>query len=357
MTTSVTEEPTIDAASPVAAESPGTDSESPWPARRRSRHAAPTPACRRTPTRSRCRSASVTCGAWPRRRTAPNVATTSSSSATGPCRPGGRQPRSFPGSSGPSSSSAPPVRGRPSWATASAASRRSPTTTSHRPPRPPAATSTSASGATAARAGSSGSSTAGWCEWSATATCASARRRPPTSSSSPSSRERSRTPVHPHHPRRPRRGLLAHAQALAACRRCLVGRARAGRLPPRAVAQVLGRARAARGVPAHQRCAAHGLGLATLHGDRPGGGLPAGRQARYHELRYESLVRAPLDEGERILDFLGITAPASRDRFLTAVQRADDSSVGTWRSTFYPSELAEIEAEAGDLLRRLGYAD
>lgn len=78
---------------------------------------------------------------------------------------------------------------------------------------------------------------------------------------------------------------------------------------------------------------------------------------RYHELRYESLVRAPLDEGERILDFLGITAPASRDRFLTAVQRADDSSVGTWRSTFYPSELAEIEAEAGDLLRQLGYAD
>ena len=46
-------------------------------------------------------------------------------------------------SSGPSSSSAPPARGRPSWATASAASRRSPTITSHRPPRPPGATSTS----------------------------------------------------------------------------------------------------------------------------------------------------------------------------------------------------------------------
>lgn len=37
--------------------------------------------------------------------------------------------------------------------------------------------------------------------------------------------------------------------------------------------------------------------------------------------------------------------------------RADDSSVGTWRSTFYPSELNEIETEAGDLLRQLGYAD
>jgi hypothetical protein len=79
--------------------------------------------------------------------------------------------------------------------------------------------------------------------------------------------------------------------------------------------------------------------------------------ARYHELRYEDLVSHPLDEGERILDFLGIRAPGSRDRFQSAVQRADDSSVGTWRDTFYPSELAEIEAEAGDLLRQLGYVD
>jgi hypothetical protein len=85
-------------------------------------------------------------------------------------------------------------------------------------------------------------------------------------------------------------------------------------------------------------------------------GPPLGA-ARYHELRYEDLVRRPLDEGERILDFLGIDAPGSRERFLATVRRADDSSVGTWRSTFYPSELAEIEAEAGDLLRQLGYDD
>ena len=68
-------------------------------------------------------------------------------------------------------------------------------------------------------------------------------------------------------------------------------------------------------------------------------------------------MRQPLDEGERILDFLGIDDKRSRDIFLTAAQRADDSSVGTWRSTFYPSELAEIEAEAGPLLRQLGYDD
>ena len=78
---------------------------------------------------------------------------------------------------------------------------------------------------------------------------------------------------------------------------------------------------------------------------------------RYHELRYEDLVRQPLDESERLLDFLGIEQKKSRDTFLSAAMRADDSSVGTWRSTFYPSELAEIDAEAGDLLRQLGYDD
>jgi hypothetical protein len=78
---------------------------------------------------------------------------------------------------------------------------------------------------------------------------------------------------------------------------------------------------------------------------------------RYHELRYESLVRDPDSEGERILDFLGIDAAKSRETFLASTQRADDSSVGTWRNTFYKSELAEIDAEAGDLLRELGYID
>jgi len=84
---------------------------------------------------------------------------------------------------------------------------------------------------------------------------------------------------------------------------------------------------------------------------------PALGPERYHELRYEDLVRQPLDEGERILDFLGIDRKRSRDTFLSATMRADDSSVGTWRTTFYPSELAEIDAEAGDLLRQLGYDD
>ena len=113
----------------------------------------------------------------------------------------------------------------------------------------------------------------------------------------------------------------------------------------------------ARGVRAHQRRPPHGLGLAALHGDRPARGPPPGRGALPRAALRGRSCANPLDEGERILDFLGISAQASRDSFLTAAQRADDSSVGTWRSTFYPSELAEIEAEAGDLLRRLGYDD
>jgi hypothetical protein len=84
---------------------------------------------------------------------------------------------------------------------------------------------------------------------------------------------------------------------------------------------------------------------------------PALGPERYHELRYEDLVRQPYAEAERILDFLGVERQSSRDAFVSAAMRADDSSVGTWRSTFYPSEMAEIEAEAGDLLRQLGYDD
>ena len=78
---------------------------------------------------------------------------------------------------------------------------------------------------------------------------------------------------------------------------------------------------------------------------------------RYHELRYEIARAGAARRGRAHPRLPGHPASASRDRFLTALQRADDSSVGTWRTTFYPSELAEIEAEAGDLLRRLGYVD
>ena len=84
---------------------------------------------------------------------------------------------------------------------------------------------------------------------------------------------------------------------------------------------------------------------------------PALGEARYHELRYEALTRDPQREAERLLDFLDIEREASRATFSEAMGRAKEASVGRWRSTFYRSELADIDAEAGDLLRRLGYDD
>lgn len=80
--------------------------------------------------------------------------------------------------------------------------------------------------------------------------------------------------------------------------------------------------------------------------------LPA---ARYHELRYESLVTSPVAEGEALLDFLAIDRPASRAAFDEALGRADPGGVGRWGRELGPDDLATIEAEARPLLRRLGY--
>jgi hypothetical protein len=85
-------------------------------------------------------------------------------------------------------------------------------------------------------------------------------------------------------------------------------------------------------------------------------GPPLGPR-RYLELRYETFVQDPVPEAERILDFLGITDASSREAFIVACQRADESSVGTGRTAFYPSEQEELQAEAGEMLRRLGYTD
>lgn len=75
----------------------------------------------------------------------------------------------------------------------------------------------------------------------------------------------------------------------------------------------------------------------------------------YLELRYESLVRDPVAEGVRVLDFLGIDRPGSRTAFLAAVGRADARSVGAWRSGFDAADLERLLADSGPLLGRLGY--
>lgn len=78
-----------------------------------------------------------------------------------------------------------------------------------------------------------------------------------------------------------------------------------------------------------------------------------GRQ--YHELRYENLVTNPVDEAERLMDFLGIFAPESRDVFKREVMKARTDSVGRWKREVSNKDLKQIELEAGKLLHRLGY--
>lgn len=75
----------------------------------------------------------------------------------------------------------------------------------------------------------------------------------------------------------------------------------------------------------------------------------------YLELRYESLVRDPAAEGLRILDFLGVDEPRSRDAFLGAVALADPRSVGAWRRAFDDATVGRMLADSGPLLEQLGY--
>jgi sulfotransferase family protein len=84
---------------------------------------------------------------------------------------------------------------------------------------------------------------------------------------------------------------------------------------------------------------------------------PALGAERYREVRYEALVADPRAEGERILDFLGISAARSRTAFLAALERAHTTSVGAWRAQLNPAERSIIEDEAGELLGELGYLE
>jgi Sulfotransferase family len=81
-------------------------------------------------------------------------------------------------------------------------------------------------------------------------------------------------------------------------------------------------------------------------------GLPAGRVL---ELRYEPLVRDPAGAAELLADFLE-TSPAGLRALRAGLGGARTRSVGRWRGVLAESQVAEVEAEIGPLLARLGYA-
>jgi hypothetical protein len=77
--------------------------------------------------------------------------------------------------------------------------------------------------------------------------------------------------------------------------------------------------------------------------------------SRYLEVRYEDLVDTPELWAARILDFIGIALEDSRRRFLDVVAGASAASVGRWRDELTAEQLADVRAEAGELLDDLGY--
>jgi Sulfotransferase family len=68
---------------------------------------------------------------------------------------------------------------------------------------------------------------------------------------------------------------------------------------------------------------------------------------RLLEVRYENVA----GEADRLAQFLGSNVTSTH----RALDRFRDSSIGRWRRDLTPEQLADVEAEAGDLLRELGY--
>jgi hypothetical protein len=68
---------------------------------------------------------------------------------------------------------------------------------------------------------------------------------------------------------------------------------------------------------------------------------------RLLEVRYEKVA----GEADRLAEFLGANVTSTH----RALDRFRDSSIGRWQGDLTPEQLADVEAEAGELLRELGY--
>jgi hypothetical protein len=70
-----------------------------------------------------------------------------------------------------------------------------------------------------------------------------------------------------------------------------------------------------------------------------------------HEIRYEQMATSPSEIAEVLAGYLG--APVGG--LASALGRVHAESVGRWRRDLDEAQLADVLAEAGDLLRDLGY--
>ncbi len=80
--------------------------------------------------------------------------------------------------------------------------------------------------------------------------------------------------------------------------------------------------------------------------------LPADRVLT---VRYEDVVQRPDEAARTIAAFFGHAEPPESLR--AALATADPSSIGRWRTALDAEGLADVEREAGALLRELGYTD
>lgn len=74
----------------------------------------------------------------------------------------------------------------------------------------------------------------------------------------------------------------------------------------------------------------------------------AGAGERLLEVRYENLATV----ADRVAEFLGANVTSTH----RALDRFRGSSIGRWQKELTPEQQADVEAEAGGLLRELGYA-
>jgi hypothetical protein len=83
--------------------------------------------------------------------------------------------------------------------------------------------------------------------------------------------------------------------------------------------------------------------------------LTAARSAggRTVEIRYEALTADPAGEAERVARELDTAPGPLREAF----GKVHADSVGRWRTDLTPEQLADVEAEAGELLAELGYLE
>jgi hypothetical protein len=70
------------------------------------------------------------------------------------------------------------------------------------------------------------------------------------------------------------------------------------------------------------------------------------------EVRYEAMVGEPDETAERLAAELGL----DRDALAQALAAGHVRSVGRWRRDLSEEQVADVEREAGPLLRELGYS-